>query len=257
MHAWSDAGSHANAISARSPRHPSACGTRRPKSIIHDRPSERLAAGRSVASRRARLRTRWSLRPTADGAGCSARVRSSSLTPAGWTRGRQSRLNQKAHRSRTQRTARRDDEELGKFASSAMPDRPPRRGAELSHPLLRCQRGGSPPLLPRPLSGSPAARTTVATTMETDRAPVKFAVIGDALVDITVGASSRPAGIGPRVRSSSFSWREPSSPRRLRPRASPPSPPPTPVPLHPSLPPASQALWTRCPPPARTSRLTR
>ena len=256
MHAWSDAGSHANAISARSPRHPSACGTRRPKSIIHDRPSERLAAGRSVASRRARLRTRWTLRPTADGAGCSARVRSSSLTPVGWTPGRQSRLNQKAHRTRNQRTAR-DDDVDGSSPPRAMSDRP-RRGAELSHPLLRCQRGGSPPLLPRPVSGSPAARTTVATTMETERAPVKFAVIGDALVDITVGASSRPARIGPRVRSSSFSWREPSSPRRLRPRASPPPPPPTPVPLPPSLPPPRvQALWTRCPPPARTSRLTR
>ena len=77
------------------------------------------------------------------------------------------------------------------------------------------------------LFGSPAARTTVAATMETDRAPVKFAVIGDALVDITVGASSR---FRPDRSSRSvvivLSART-SPPRRLRPRASPPPPLPS------------------------------
>ena len=222
------------------------CGTRRPKSVIHDRPSERLAAGRSVASRRARLRTRWTLRPTADGAGCSARVRSSSLTIAARTRGRQSRLNQKRHR----------EEPNG--------PRRPGRNLHLWNPATSscwcCP-------LPRKMSsrrlsassllfGSPAARTTVAATMETDRAPVKFAVIGDALVDITVGASSR---FRPDRSSRSvvivLSART-SPPRRLRPRASPPPPLPlTHPPSHSSHP--SQALWTRCPSPAWTSRWTR
>lgn len=155
MHAWSDAGSHANAISARSPRHPSACGTRRPKSIIHDRPSERLAAGRSVASRRARLRTRWTLRPTADGAGCSARVRSSSLTPAGWTRGRQSRLNKKAHRSRTQRTARRDDVDGSSRASrDVRPTAPRCRAVTPVAPMSARRLSSSPPAASVRLAGS-------------------------------------------------------------------------------------------------------
>ena len=258
MHAWSDAGSHANAISARSPRHPSACGTRRPKSIIHDRPSERLAAGRSVASRRARLRTRWTLRPTGDGAGCSARVRSSSLTPAGWTRGRQSRLNRKSapFENPTDRATRRRGRKL---ASSRDVHHPTdRRGAELSDtpvaPMSARRLSSSPPAASVRLAGSAhhrrdhhGDRSRARQVRRHRRRP---------------GRHHRRCVVAPRPDRSSRSIVIVFLARTVLASTSPParvaSAPPTdarsPPPLS-QLPP--QALWTRCPPPARTSRWTR
>ena len=221
------------------------CGTRRPKSVIHDRPSERLAAGRSVASRRARLRTRWTLRPTADGAGCSARVRSSSLTIAARTRGRQSRLNQKAHRENpTDRATTWTDSShppsdvVVLVLSVAAKD-----VIEAAFRLFATVRLAGSAHHRRGHHGDRSRARQVRRHRRRPGRHHRRCVV--MLSPGSVLAFQRHHSLGANVSAS-------TSP----PRASPSPPlPPSSSPL--SLLSPSQALWTRCPSPARTSRWTR
>ena len=251
MHAWSDAGSHANAISARSPRHPSAVW-HAPAEISY--PRSPFGTTRRGTVRRLETRASPDSMDAPTDRGRCRMLRARALVQSDY-RGADPRAT-KSFESKRKRTGEnptdRDDLD-GIFISGTQRRR--RVGAVRCRE--RCHRGGFPPLrycsarrqrappsrppwrpIARP-SSSPSSATPWSTSPSVRRHAF--------------------ARIGPRVPSSSFSRRErlrldvSARARRLRPLS--PLTPLTHPPSHSSHP--SQALWTRCPSPARTSRWTR